>query len=233
MSKTSLDTCIVFAGPTLFGIDNSLLESHDYTITAPVKRGDIERLVNECTPATIAIVDGVFHAHPAVGHAEILEAMAAGWRVWGLSSMGAIRACEMCELGMLGFGEVYRRFATDPNFSDDEVTLVHQMDSPFIALSEPLIHIRYFLDSMTQQNIIPAIASQKTISHMKNMWYGQRTLSQLKITLGSQGVNPAHVELALENFQDYRLKTLDLENFLKLKPWTRTAPHNATFNNFG
>ncbi|WP_425300876.1 TfuA-like protein, partial [Nocardia wallacei] len=33
---------------------------------------------------------------------EIREALEAGWSVWGLSSMGAIRAAEMRLLGMRG-----------------------------------------------------------------------------------------------------------------------------------
>lgn len=229
MSKTSIESCLVFAGPTLHGIDESLLKSSDYTIVPPIKRGDIEQLVSQYGPSTLAIVDGVFHAHPAVGHSEILSAITAGWRVWGLSSMGAIRACEMREEGMLGFGEVYQRFSDDLEFSDDEVTLVHEADPPFFPMSEPLIHIRHYLETLTRQNIISPRTNTEITLQLKNMWYGHRTLKLLHEILLSNCVSP--ITLAHEKFHNHRIKTSDLEKFLTLKPWTGMTKHNATFRN--
>ncbi|PSS57872.1 TfuA-like protein [Pseudomonas sp. BBP2017] len=222
MSNKALEACTLFAGPSLQGIDHQLLCSSSLILRPPVKRGDIERLVTQSPPSNLAIVDGVFHTHPAVGHSEILNALGSGWRIWGLSSMGAIRACEMDTLGMTGFGEVYRQFASDPDMSDDEVTLIHQAQEPFLSLSEPLIHIRKFLRQWAIEQIITPAQEQHILHHLKNMWYGHRTLSCLKKALLALPVAAKQIDSALENFSAYRIKSLDLIDFLKLQPWTRT-----------
>jgi hypothetical protein len=227
MSNKALEACTLFAGPSLQAIDSQLLRGGGLMVRPPVKRGDIERLVAQSPPSNIAFVDGVFHAHPAVGHAEILDALGAGWRIWGLSSMGAIRACEMDTLGMTGFGEVYRQFASDPDMSDDEVTLIHQTQEPFLSLSEPLIHIRQFLGQWTTERIITPAQEQHILHYLKNMWYGHRTLNCLKEALLALPVATKQIDNALANFSAYRIKSLDLIEFLKLQPWTRTVKQNV------
>jgi len=227
MSKKMLEVCTLFAGPSLHGVDRELL-STGVVLRPPVKRGDIERLVKESSPSNLAIVDGVFHAHPAVGHAEILEAVRAGWRIWGLSSMGAIRACEMDKLGMIGFGEVYRQFAGDPDMSDDEVTLMHQAETPFYSLSEPLIHIRVFLRNCNAKGLITLEQEHKIISLLKNMWYGYRTLETLENALLDLDIKKPRIDQALYNFSTCRIKNLDLIDFLTSQPWKRNIKSNVT-----
>lgn len=221
MSNNTLEMCTLFAGPSLHGIDSQLLCNSGLELRPPIRRGDIERLMMYSPPSNIAIVDGVFHVHPAVGHAEILDAMNVGWRIWGLSSMGAIRACEMDTLGMTGFGEVYRLFASDQDMSDDEVTLIHQAQEPFLPLSEPLIHIRKFLRHWTVEQIITQKQERDLLTYLKNMWYGNRTLDRLKEALLALAVSEKKIDCAIANFSVYRIKSLDLESFLKLQPWTR------------
>jgi len=231
MSNKALEACTLFAGPSLQGIDSQLLCGDSLVLRPPVKRGDIERLVAQSLPSNLAIVDGVFHAHPAVGHAEILVALGAGWRIWGLSSMGAIRACEMDTLGMTGFGEVYRQFASDPDMSDDEVTLIHQTQEPFLSLSEPLIHIRQFLGRWKTEQIITPAQEQHLLHYLKNMWYGHRTLNCLKEALLALPVAEKQIDSALANFSAYRIKSLDLIDFLKLQPWKSTRKQNVAIRN--
>ncbi|WP_322617564.1 TfuA-like protein [Pseudomonas sp. BIC9C] len=221
MSNKALEVCTLFAGPSLQGIDSQLLCSGGLVLRPPIKRGDIERLMMHSPPSNLAIVDGVFHVHPAVGHAEILDAVNAGWRIWGLSSMGAIRACEMDTLGMTGFGEVYRLFASNQDMSDDEVTLIHQAQEPFLPLSEPLIHIRQFLRQWTTEQIITQEQEHDLLTYLKNMWYGNRTLNRLREALLALAISEKQIDSAIANFSAYRIKSLDLANFLKLQPWTR------------
>ncbi|MFU2328430.1 TfuA-like protein [Pseudomonas sp. NFX98] len=226
MSNKALELCTLFAGPSLQGIDKKLLCVSGLVLCPPIKRGDIEHLVAHSAPSNLAIVDGVFHAHPAVGHSEILDALKAGWRIWGLSSMGAIRACEMEKLGMKGFGEVYRLFASDPELSDDEVTLLHQAQEPYLSLSEPLIHIRQFLRQWTSEQIITQTQEEHILCYLKNMWYGYRTLDLLKKSLLTLSIDEKQIDSAIANFSAHRIKTRDLTNFLVLQPWTRTLKEN-------
>src|SRR5438094_645965 len=91
----------LFAGPTLARARaiRPELDLGGVHELPPAQRGDVPRLVREhATPGVIAIVDGKFHQVLAVGHMEIRNAIAAGWTVWGMSSLGAIRAREMHHL---------------------------------------------------------------------------------------------------------------------------------------
>src|ERR1700730_15150065 len=108
MRARAADCVVMFVGPTLATSPRARTLARSYALRRPVRRDDIARLVRgRRKPGVIVIVDGVFHDTLAVGHAEIREALVRGWRVWGLSSMGAIRAREMAHLGMRGFGRVF------------------------------------------------------------------------------------------------------------------------------
>ncbi|MGZ7136369.1 MAG: TfuA-like protein, partial [Methanobacterium sp.] len=95
---------IVFLGPSLSHKEASKILYADYRL--PIKRGDITAVVNE-NPDIIGIIDGVFHQQPAVSHREILDALKKGITVVGGASMGALRASELDDFGMIGVGYVY------------------------------------------------------------------------------------------------------------------------------
>ena len=136
----------LFAGPSLLDSNSRQLDTSFVRLKPPAKRGDIDLLLNEEDAAgTIILADGRFHSELAVGHSELRRAIRAGWEIWGVSSMGAIRACEMRSTGMKGFGVIYGFFMDDPDFADDEVALLHIPDPPYHAVSEPLVHTRMFL----------------------------------------------------------------------------------------
>ncbi|WP_162184907.1 TfuA-like protein [Allokutzneria albata] len=183
----------------------------DVEVRPPVRRGDVEALVSTEEPGTLIIVDGTFHNYPAVGHVELRTALEHGWRVWGLSSMGAIRAAEMEVLGMRGYGAVYQRFATDPSFSDDEVALVHASEPPYRPASEPMVHIRSFLNSLVLEGNLSEHHAQEVTASLKNRWYGDRTHQALAELLPLDEVLP--------RLADHRLKTIDLLDFTEEQPW--------------
>lgn len=214
-------TCTIFVGPSAHGIDLDFLCDERITVKAPVRRGDIEQLLMSGTvPDTIIIVDGTFHSYPSVGHAEIRSALERGCDVWGLSSMGALRAAEMSKLGVHGFGRVYAKYAADPDFDDDEVALLHGIEPPFLPISEPLIHIRALISDAVSRNVIIADRGVRVISHLKNMWYGDRTLKRLQIVLESiGGIDPALAAEEVSRIDEFRLKTIDLVDFLTVNPW--------------
>ena len=76
--------------------------------------------------------------------------------MWGLSSMGAIRAREMAHLGMRGYGSVYAPFATEGDFQDDEVALLHEPNAPYRPVSEPLVHLREAVAHLASERSSPA-----------------------------------------------------------------------------
>lgn len=207
----------LFVGPTLHGVPAYLLKNLHFTLHPPVKRGDIEKLIHNEPPGKIILVDGTFQQYPSVGHAEILKALRKNWEVWGLSSMGAIRACEMQLYGMKGFGKVYERFLMDEDFSDDEVALIHGIDPPFLPITEPLIHIREFINHIIRAEYITLAQGDFIIHKLKSTWYGFRTLSSVRTILASLVDLDIQKNILKElcDFDKYRVKTLDFIEFIK------------------
>lgn len=214
-------TLHLFVGPTASGMEQTLAELNEVVVHPPAKRGDIQTLVAQHSVAgNIAVVDGTFHSFPSVGHIEIRKAIQKGWKIWGLASMGAIRASEMHLLGMRGHGAVYGQYLDDPEFDDDEVTLVHEIDAPYRAMSEPLIHIRGFVSALEGQQHISAINAQSIIRDLKERWYAERTLSRLKKLLQATGeMTLQEIDQTLSGFKEFRIKGHDLKDFLASRCW--------------
>lgn len=211
--------CWLFAGPTLNGA-GALADAARVRVRPPVKRGDVESLTSTRQPGVIAIVDGQFHQCLSVGHAEIRAAIAAGWQVWGLSSMGAIRACEMRHLGMRGYGTVYESFCRDENFRDDEVALVHLPEPPYAPLTEPLIHIRLWLQELVTLRLISSRQRRRVLTSLMAIWFGDRTLSHARELLINEAPHRSkEIERSLEGFDRFRVKSHDLAAFLQEQPW--------------
>ena len=100
-------TVIVFAGPSIHGVSSQFLDG--FTVLPPAACGDLARSVRDGATA-IALIDGLFETTASVWHKELLWALSKGVRLFGSSSMGALRAAEMWPFGMLGFGLVYRLY---------------------------------------------------------------------------------------------------------------------------
>jgi hypothetical protein len=188
----------------------------------PARRGDVERLVSSHPrrPGVIVLVDGVFQDALSVAHAELRYAIQRGWNAWGLSSMGAIRAYEMRFLGMKGFGQVYERFLSEPDFQDDEVALLHAPDEPFFVLSEPLVHIREALADLSECHLLTPAATEAITASLKLRWFGERTLGLLRSLACRASGRGEEVLARLADFTKYRLKTHDVARFVATAPWS-------------
>jgi hypothetical protein len=214
----------MFVGPTLATAPTkvkALCRASGFQLRRPVRRHDIAELMEgRRKPGLVVIVDGVFHDTLAVGHAEILGALRRGWRVWGLSSMGAIRAREMAHLGMRGYGSVYGQFAAEGDFQDDEVALLHEPTAPYRPVSEPLVHLRAAVAHLASVGIVAEGDARAVIDDLKGRWYGERTIRRAAHALKpfARG-GSAPVERELRDFDRFRTKTIDLERFLVERPF--------------
>jgi hypothetical protein len=162
---------IVFLGPSLeTTAAEKILPAH---YLPPAKRGDLLAAVQD-EATIIGLIDGVFHQESAVAHREILSAIKKGIRVIGSSSMGALRAAEMDTLGMVGIGKIYQMYKSGELESDDEVALVFDPSSG-MALSEPLINIRFTLRLARDSGVIDSDAQEALLAAARSVFYPQRT----------------------------------------------------------
>ena len=90
----------------------------------PAEAGDLYRAAR-AGAAVIGLVDGVFEDRPTVWHKEILWALAAGVRVYGAASLGALRAAECAAFGMEGVGAIFARCRSGDLEDDHELALAY------------------------------------------------------------------------------------------------------------
>ena len=127
MSHNVQAKVVVFAGPSLPIADRPPYE--DFIWRPPVQAGDMFGLC-DAHPRAVLILDGFFDERPAVRHKEILSLISEGVPVLGASSMGALRAAELHEFGMIGVGHIFNAYATGRIEGDDDVALVHGFGFP-------------------------------------------------------------------------------------------------------
>lgn len=127
---------VLFAGPSLFGLDVDLGEIR---LHPPAAHGDITAAVLDGA-AVIGLVDGYFEATASVWHKEILYALSQGVRMLGAASMGALRAVECAPYGMEPVGRIAARYATGDLDDDAAVALQHGPAAiGYMPVSEALV----------------------------------------------------------------------------------------------
>jgi len=213
--NSSLPT-LIFAGPSLTPESAQLIDTIPWaTLCPPIQRGDLPRWLQQGFQGNIIIADGLFGQTLAVGHAEIREALKQTCQVYGVSSMGAIRAYEMRHMGVVGVGQVYEHFAQnkEEDFQDDEVTLLHTPTPEYRALSEPLIHLRVCVDDLMNQQVLSPNAGHEIIQQLKQMYFGDRTLYLFQQLVAQHTIK--NISTYIGDFENYRIKNSDLTAFLR------------------
>lgn len=167
----------VFVGPTAY-LANVPVDAR-VTFHPPVGRGDVDLLVETRAAATLVIVDGVFRDRLAVSHRELLRALARGWQVWGLASMGALRAVELASYGMRGSGRVFERALADAHFRDDEVTLLHAPAPRFQPITEALVNLRELITALVAEHLLPESRARLLEDELARSWFGARSLQRV------------------------------------------------------
>lgn len=164
----------VYVGPTSVGVEDVTPGfSHARVLRLPpIAREDLQMLP-ECI-GTILIVDGYFGNVPSVGHLELLRTLKHR-RVFGCSSIGAIRAFELRYDGMVGLGRVYKAFFEFDDLMDDEVALLHAPAPYYWQLSVPLINVRLALQALQAASICCEGMAKTVIDHLKPRYFGERT----------------------------------------------------------
>jgi TfuA protein len=165
---------VVFLGPSLPWAEAR--EVLDADFRPPVKRGDLPRLSKDVR--YVGIIDGVFLGDSSVGHREILALLRSGVKVVGGSSMGALRAAELHELGMQGVGVVFNMYANHSIEGDDEVALVFNPET-LEALSEPLVNIRVNLEEAVRRSLVSAKSRDNLLKEMADLYFPRRSIPVL------------------------------------------------------
>jgi hypothetical protein len=166
---------IVFIGPSLPSDEAYNILKAEYR--PPVARGDIKNALKD-DPDIIVIIDGVFHKEPAVSHKEILNAIKNDVIVVGGASMGALRASELDDFGMIGIGQVYEDYRSGIVESDDDVAVVINPET-LEQLSEALISMNYTFKAAKDKDIINEEEFNNLVKTAKSIYYPKRTYDKV------------------------------------------------------
>lgn len=165
---------VVFLGPSLPREKAEALLP-EATFLPPAACGDVQRVLLD-RPDIIALIDGVFERKPAVFHKELLAAIDSGVRLFGASSMGALRAAELHPFGMRGFGRVFEMYTTGELEDDDEVAVAHgTAEEDYRPYSEAMVNIRHGLLLARQAGRISPEAESAIAELAKARFYPERS----------------------------------------------------------
>jgi len=166
------DRIVVYLGPSLpLDYARDLIDAR---FLPPVQLGDIYQIL-ATSVETIVIIDGLFDNTTPIWHREILAAIEAGIRVVGATSMGALRAAELYQYGMIGHGTIFEWFRDGVLDGDDEVALMHgNQELGYLKISEPMVNIRYNLDRAVAAGVISTAQSLSIKGHLKDLYFGDR-----------------------------------------------------------
>jgi hypothetical protein len=177
---------VVFCGPTIGAAE---VTAHVAAACwPPAAQGDVLRALAH-RPRAIAIVDGFFDRVPSVWHKEILFALSRGVHVFGASSMGALRAAELDRFGMVGVGEVYRRYRDGDLTDDDEVAVCHgPAETGYISLSTAMVDLRDLIARAEAAGAVSHPVAARLVALAKARHYGERDLSAVLDDAAGQGL---------------------------------------------
>jgi hypothetical protein len=205
---------VIFAGPTLAQAE--ITARLDAVVRGPAAFGDVYRAAHG-RPTAIGIIDGYFERVPAIWHKEILWAMSEGVHVFGASSMGALRAAELCAFGMVGVGKIFEAFRDGELEDDDEVAVAHgAAETGYQAGSEAMVNIRATLRRARAEQILSEETDGRLTCLAKEAFYAERCYPALLEAGKAEGVDATELSRFRAWLPTHRVdqKRLDAEELL-------------------
>jgi len=186
---------IIFLGPSLLHEQaRSILPQAMFL--PPAAMGDVLGAAQRFRPHSISIIDGTFLSTMSVFHKEILYAIDLGIWVLGSSSMGALRAAECHDYGMIGIGEIYRKLVSGEIEDDDEVALTHADESEgFKPLSDAFVTIRATVEGAQMSGLLNSAEAEALIAMQKARYFPDRRLSSIPSDARELGIDADRVEV--------------------------------------
>jgi hypothetical protein len=161
---------VIFLGPSLDLVTaQSVLPA---TYLPPIKRDDLAKLDEGAR--IVGIVDGEFFQSFAVSPMEVLQLLERGIKVYGSSSVGALRAAETHTYGMIGIGSIFEMYRDGRIDADDEVALTYD-PSTYRSTSDPLVNIRFALKTAVLEDFIEQSKADEIINALKDVYFPFRS----------------------------------------------------------
>lgn len=187
---------IIFVGPSLSTEKAKKILEADYR--KPAKKGDLLQLTFKETNF-VGLIDGFFLQDYPPTPIEVYNLLRKkGTKVYGASSLGALRAVELSKYGMIGVGKIFNLFQKGIIDSDDEVAVTFTDYSNF--KSEALIDIRYNLFLAHKSMVIDKDAQKIILRISKKTYFPYRTYDDI---LDKSKIKHPEIGSQIEKFREY------------------------------
>ncbi len=165
---------IIFRGPSISATE-AKKHLNDALYLPPAIQGDMYRAYQQYKPKAMGLIDGNFERVPSPWHKEILFLMSQGIKIFGGSSMGALRAAELDDFGMIGVGKIYEDYTRNVVEDDDEVGILHApKELDYKPISDAMVDIRQTLIKAKDENIVSEKLKDELEAFYKNCFYKER-----------------------------------------------------------
>jgi len=189
---------VIFLGPSLSREKARKILDADYRL--PAKKGDLLQLILK-EVNIVGLVDGYFLQDYPPTPIEVYNLVRKrNVKVFGSSSLGALRAVELGKYGMIGIGKIFRLFRDGILESDDEVAVTFTDYTNY--KSEALIDIRYNLFLAQKYNIIDNSTGRSILKVSKQTYFPYRTYEDI---LDKCKLKYPEINSKIESFRDYIL----------------------------
>ena len=169
---------VIFAESTLM---HDEMQDLPDTYLMPAASRDTFREIFSMSVDRIIIIDGLFYAQRAVWQRDILKAIQNGIKVYGASSMGALRAAELFQYGMKGYGWIYKQYVQGRIHGDDEVSIIYNIvGDRVIPITYSLVSLRYLLARYSDINMH---TKDYILERVKDLSFDQRTYHQISLVI--------------------------------------------------
>ncbi len=184
---------IIFAGQTIS--EEEAGKILDAVYLPPVRHSGLISALHDYKPDVTGIIDGAAADELSLRHTEILYAMSNGTAVYGSGGIGALRAVELGNSGMIGIGEVYEKYKCGELNDDEEVIAVRgSREENYPRLSEPMVNLRATFEGAAGKGIIDDSVCKKLITITKSIYYPERTFPLIFQKAKEAGISKAAIQ---------------------------------------
>ena len=184
-------TIDVFAGPSLFPFRPA--DFPGIRFRGPAAKGDLLRAAMEGA-SVIGLIDGFFETAPSVWHKEILYLLSRGISVYGAASMGALRAAECAEFGMIGVGGIFQDYVAGRRESDADVAVQHAPAAlDYQPMTCALVDAEAAVETLHRTGMATAEEALKLIAASRRLNFKERTWKAVVAEAGIAGARADHI----------------------------------------
>lgn len=167
---------LIFAGPTISR--QEIGQYLDALVLPPSAQGDILTSLERYRPQAIGIIDTAFPRSAWVS--EVHYALRSGVAVYGAGAQGALRAVELQDYGMKGYGKVFHDFATGQQTNDAAVLCRYtEQDGMFARTSETLVNAQASLSAALNAGILDDTTFRRLSHKAQELYWQERTWEQI------------------------------------------------------